>query len=520
MAAEEPPPSRRLVLHFNLPRTLLVGDPDGKGNSEEKPLTTELALRTALAEQAWGVIENEEFVLSFPDIQRDRPSEDVTSYTEFLHMKYPIAGQSKFSQDENKQTHEQMIMQFADKTGPGAKLKSSFDQMLKCLAFPKPLAKALNINNPILNEHESEDLRFVAPADENDKEAIAALLARFGRYILVPAFWTLIQTLTKAKRDFCVVFHSMSSEMLEQAVLEMNAYSNGEHPCFNGQNKTKKVYFNGDKGTKDMRVQKMDRATIATRAEIMKFQHRPLELPKPGEEFPLMFEPTVLKRSAGIYSGLVHRICTESGCCAVLHDHEYWMSDKKNGGKLYFLDPGDVTDVQQIFFEGCCSGDDHSALRIVDVVSQEVIPHQDVSGVFLHKVEDVRQLVINPLYFVEAVEKCETAFGTWLEKGRKKKPLFSEADLSDPDAIGGNLLLGGLLSGTGTGTLSPEDELALRVLREKGVKDYLYCTVIPVLFGGLEEVVKLRPEDPMEFLAFYLMRHANGYNRTLRLEEK
>ena len=40
-------------------------------------------------------------------------------------------------------------------------------------------------------------------------------------------------------------------------------------------------------------------------------------------------------------------------------------------------------------------------------------------------------------------------------------------------------------------------------------------TVIPTLFPALEQCCRLRPKDPMEYLAFYLMRHADGYNKTL-----
>ncbi|CAD7945791.1 unnamed protein product [Amoebophrya sp. A120] len=498
MAAE--PAKRRLVLHFNLPRTLLVGDPDGKGNAEERIITTELALKTALADQAWGIVEDEEFVLSHPDVQVERPSDEMYSYTEFLTMKFPIQGQSKFTQDENRQLHEQMILEFV-KTGPGAKLRASFDQMVKAIAFPKPLAKALNMAVPILDETSSEDCKY---QPDKGKEN----LTRFGRYIFVPAFFTLIQTLTKEKRDFSIVFHSMSADVLDEAVLEMNAYANGEHPCFNGQNKTKKALFNGEKGSKDLRVQPMDRGVLARRAMTLEFQQRPQQLPKPGEDFPLMFEPTVLKKGAAIYSGLVHRVCTESGCAAILHDQEYWVSDKKNGGKLFFVDTGDsLEDVQQIFFDGSVSAKDPSALRMQDVVTNEAFDHssETFNNVYVHYVEDVRQLVLNPLYFVEQVAACESQFEKFVEKSRAKLTASTLHPLLD------------LLKEGGAGL--DEQALLKKALADKGAKDYLYATVIPVLFGGLEQVAKFRPDDPCEFLAFYLMRHANGYNRTLRLED-
>lgn len=44
--------------------------------------------------------------------------------------------------------------------------------------------------------------------------------------------------------------------------------------------------------------------------------------------------------------------------------------------------------------------------------------------------------------------------------------------------------------------------------------NYLVETIIPVLYPALEAVLRDRPEDPLAFLAFYLLRHATGYSRT------
>ncbi|CDI75399.1 Dpy-30 motif containing protein, putative [Eimeria praecox] len=43
---------------------------------------------------------------------------------------------------------------------------------------------------------------------------------------------------------------------------------------------------------------------------------------------------------------------------------------------------------------------------------------------------------------------------------------------------------------------------------------YLMETVVPVLYPALEAVLRDRPEDPLAYLAFYLLRHSTGYSRT------
>merc|ERR1712107_279354 len=38
-------------------------------------------------------------------------------------------------------------------------------------------------------------------------------------------------------------------------------------------------------------------------------------------------------------------------------------------------------------------------------------------------------------------------------------------------------------------------------------KEYLYRTVIPALLPALEQCQRIRPPDPIEFIAFYMLRH-------------
>mgnify|MGYP005790215639 CR=1 FL=1 len=43
---------------------------------------------------------------------------------------------------------------------------------------------------------------------------------------------------------------------------------------------------------------------------------------------------------------------------------------------------------------------------------------------------------------------------------------------------------------------------------------YLMETVVPVLYPALEAVIRDRPDDPLAYIAFYLLRHSTGYSRT------
>merc|ERR1712083_737160 len=46
-------------------------------------------------------------------------------------------------------------------------------------------------------------------------------------------------------------------------------------------------------------------------------------------------------------------------------------------------------------------------------------------------------------------------------------------------------------------------------------KEYLYKNVIPALLPALEACQRDRPADPIEFIAFYMLRHPKRYSKTL-----
>ena len=41
------------------------------------------------------------------------------------------------------------------------------------------------------------------------------------------------------------------------------------------------------------------------------------------------------------------------------------------------------------------------------------------------------------------------------------------------------------------------------------IRSYLDQTVVPVLLQGMADVAKERPENPIEYLANYLLKHSN-----------
>jgi adenylate kinase len=54
-----------------------------------------------------------------------------------------------------------------------------------------------------------------------------------------------------------------------------------------------------------------------------------------------------------------------------------------------------------------------------------------------------------------------------------------------------------------------QEETQILDLQSGPFRSYLMANVMPLLTKGLIDVVKLRPSDPIDFLAEYLFRHAD-----------
>lgn len=47
-------------------------------------------------------------------------------------------------------------------------------------------------------------------------------------------------------------------------------------------------------------------------------------------------------------------------------------------------------------------------------------------------------------------------------------------------------------------------------LNSLSIRSYLDQTVVPILLQGMAEVAKERPENPIEYLAHYLLKHSSN----------
>jgi protein dpy-30 len=484
--------NRWLILHFALPRTIMTQD-------MEEGLTTEEELNNVLASMAWGTIDRgtSEFILESEDPTLDAPHSSVISYAEYMDRTYPVDPQmDEEVRAENLRMARQKKITCTHPGEPVAKFKPMFDQVVKNLVHSnKALAKAFDIKKFILNENDvPEDAEAEAELDDQH------IILRYGRYQVIPAFFNLLIQLTKERRRFSIVFRTYNADQLPSIQRELKLFCEGRHPAYSGQNKTQKPpLMSGDKLSRDMRLADENIGRVSRMSGRLEFPNRQADTvstePVIGEDgLPVQpgFEPTVYEFPSyhQAYEGLMHHVLTKSNTAAIVDDYEYWKEKDKAAaaGKLFLVNHGGglaETKVQHIFFDGHIQAGNAHSVDVRDVVNGDSVPFAEADDVFIHRV-DFYQACLDSEYFVKALKNCETKMSKAILESRR---------------VGDDIVAG---------------EEQKETLKGLPPKEYLYRTVIPALLPALEACQRDRPADPIEFIAFYMLRHTHQYSKTLK----
>eukprot|EP00448_Togula_jolla_P005614 CAMPEP_0170597166 /NCGR_PEP_ID=MMETSP0224-20130122/15559_1 /TAXON_ID=285029 /ORGANISM="Togula jolla, Strain CCCM 725" /LENGTH=539 /DNA_ID=CAMNT_0010921613 /DNA_START=19 /DNA_END=1638 /DNA_ORIENTATION=+ len=488
---------RWLILHFAVPRTIMTWD-------LEQGRSTEAELNDVLSGMAWGTIDAEtrDFILESEDPSLEAPHASLISYAEFVARTYPTdPSTAEKAREENQRMASERRATFTNPGNPGSKFRPMFDLLVKNLAHSnKALMRAFDLKKPILNE---------ADMPEDSSKLESQNIMRFGRHQILPSFWHLLCQLTRSQRRFSVVFHSFSREQLALVQGELALFCQGQHPAYSGQNKTHKPpLMSGEKGSRDYRLSDANIGFVDRWKGQLEFRQRadeapaepkaPMDQPAEGElgllqpEAPRVPAVYAFPPYHEAYAGLEHHILSHANTAntaAIVDDWSFWNSQDRaaHAGKLFPVDRGlDLaeTKVQHIFFDGHIQAKSAHCVDVRDVVTGASLPLEDVSGPFLHRVNFV-EAITDPEYFVNALSSCELKFSQKLLEGRR--PAVAAAS-----------------------KVSPE------VLRTLPPKEYLYRSVIPALLPALEACQRDRPADPIEFIAFYMLRHKGEYFKTLK----
>eukprot|EP00931_Biecheleriopsis_adriatica_P024407 TRINITY_DN15217_c0_g1_i1.p1 TRINITY_DN15217_c0_g1~~TRINITY_DN15217_c0_g1_i1.p1 ORF type:complete len:572 (-),score=154.72 TRINITY_DN15217_c0_g1_i1:42-1688(-) len=495
---------RWLVFHVALPRTIMTCDM-ALGKS------TEVEINDALSNLAWGSVDTQagEWTLESPDPTPHPPHSSLITYASYVARTYPSDHTMEDkAREENARLAAEKRACFTAAGEPGAKFRPMFDQMVKCLQHSnKALAKAYDIKKVVLNEEE-------VPEDPAKSEA--QNIMRFGRHQILPAFWNMLIQLTKRGRRFSVIFRSFSEQQLKQVQNELQLFTQLQHPAYNGQNKTQKPPpMDGNKASRDMRLTNTNIGRLDRMSGRLQFRDRPSVSGEaaPAEDgaaaaaegaeavSPADFRPTEYgfppsqEDYSHVYAGLMHQILDGPNTAAIVDDLAYWETHERacTAGKLLLVDHGGgmaETKVQHIFFDGNIGQENPYCVDVRDVVSGEPIPFAEAEDVFFHRV-DLFQAVTDTDYFLKAIEACETKMSQKILEARRSAGLTAFQALQ-------------------------ESKLASAAAAAMTPKEWLYRNIIPALLPALEACQRDRPEDPIEFIAFYMLRHSKQYSKTLK----
>jgi len=496
--------NRWLILHVSLPRTVMTFD------SAEKR-DTEAELNDVLANMAWGTIDEQtrEFVVQSEDPTLDPPHDSLISYAEFVQRKFPADRNMKDdARVENLRMAAELRSSFTNHEQPGQKFRPMFDQMVKNLAHSnKSLVKAFEMKKTILKESD-------VPLDPARSDA--QNIMRFGRHRVLPAFWQLLMNLVSTGRRFSIVFRCFDKDQLDFFLQDYQMFCDTKHPAYCGSNKTQKPkLMNGEKGSKNFKLADMNIGHLDRKNGKMEFPKRPAAgtevapaaVPPPAADADggavaaepaaaVAFTPASYSFPPyhSAYAGLMHQILGIEGggtnVAAIVDDLEYWDANDRaaEAGKLLLVDhAGSLaeTKVQHIFFDGNIKRSDGYSVDIRDVVDGKSVSSSEAENIFFHRV-NFFEAVVDQEYFIKALETCESKMSQKVVQTRRMVDAIS-ADLDKPD-----------------------------VLKTLPSKEYLHRAVIPALMPAIEACQRVRPADPIEFIAFYMLRHPKQYSKTLK----
>eukprot|EP00743_Colponemidia_sp_Colp-15_P001690 GILK01001846.1.p1 GENE.GILK01001846.1~~GILK01001846.1.p1 ORF type:complete len:528 (-),score=117.44 GILK01001846.1:206-1747(-) len=502
----------RLVLHFDINKTLLMQDPAGNK-------TLDGMIDSIIASQAWGKVEDGEWMIQSDQLSTAAPDPEVPliTYSTYVDQKLPLITEEEEADPELRREQNraikaqrgELITSFTQKKRPGESLKPYFRKLMAALDLPKLVQKAL-VNAAAKRESgEAPTPRSPDMADlATEEEKIASLLTA-GKHYIVPSFFQLIQHLSNKQRNFAIIFRTFGTD-LENIATEYNGFCNGIHPCFNGKNSTKPLRFDGLRKTRDLRLHSNSFGVVhresADPADILLVMGT-LERAKTIEHAQQRFQEAVENGDMTMHRGYadiylhMNELLKQHSALAFSDDYEWWNGhgETAEAGKLFVVDMADDT-VHHIFFDDNINQADSGIVDVRDCVSGDCIPFNDVINKMLVRVDPVRA-ICDPTYFIQELENCERNRLQQLRDSEEPESVESE---SEP------------LTYRSKHSFEPAVEvfpiakrLTLEELNQLPTREYLEHALFPVLHPALELVELERPLHPIAFLAQHLFKHKN-----------
>merc|ERR1711964_220115 len=348
-------PLPRLVLHFDVNKTIIMGDGVQGVDFEE-------VFKNAVAEAAYGTVTDRKWAWDGEGISTGPAKHGKISFGEHLKKTY--------NKKTEKSTRKEILRGSTKEGGQLFHLKEEVDKLCDRMKLPE--------------RFRGED---------------ATKIGLKKTYYILPSFFRLIQQLTEEGREFSVIFRTFGTD-LPEIISEYNAFCTGAHPMYDFKSPGLCV---NDKKIGCIRRDEKDVQMYVGDIDISKYDQK-----TSNQQFRDQFMKKCehLKNGKAIYEYFMTVTPGKSFAC---RDHwQFWNNheEEPEHGKLMLIDPTDMS-VHQIFFDDNITGEENAGIVDVrNVQTNETVPSAEAWNQYMVKAEPILATT-NEDYYIEMVQLCE-----------------------------------------------------------------------------------------------------------------
>ncbi|OQS05366.1 hypothetical protein THRCLA_02501 [Thraustotheca clavata] len=384
---------KKLVLHFDLNRTIVMSDVAG-GRSMEN------TLNYLLSECTYGRVVENKWICVSKEPSLSPPAPSLITYKKFVDELYPYDTMASGERDQVKQFNksqkkQRTALQSAFTSGPGSPVLTSYQRVLDNLHFPDgPL------RNAAIDAAKSLEASGL-------KEAWSA-----GRYYLLPSFLHFLHYMATIGREvyitlvlslfllenveLSVVFRTFGEDITEVAK-ELEFLCDGKHPLFLGQTLPDSMRLKPPYAT----FYRDGFDAQGTVLALNTLQKVPFHANLTPESF-YQADVQITRGFASIQETIENTLIKDRRVSALRDYWEWWSGHAEHAeyGKLLLVTPSEVPST--IFFDDHIEETDAHIVDVRDATTGKPIPFAQAKDVYLKRVEPY-YAITDQQYYIKQV---------------------------------------------------------------------------------------------------------------------
>ncbi|OQR84867.1 hypothetical protein ACHHYP_12572 [Achlya hypogyna] len=371
---------KKLVLHFDLNRTIVMSDVAG-GRSMEN------TLNYLLSECTYGRVDGNQWVCVSKEPSLAPPAPSLVTYKKFVDDMYPYNSMAVGAMEDVKafnksQKKQRTALQSAFTSGPGLPVAPSYNHVLDCLHFPEGPTR----------DAAKEAARSLG--DSGLKDAWSA-----GRYYLLPSFLHFLVYMAETSSDaieLSVVFRTFGEDITEVAK-ELDFLCNGTHPLFPGKTLPESMRLQPPYAT----FYRNGFDAQGTALALNTLQKVPFNADTTPESF-YPADVSIVRGFAAIKQTLAATLTKARRVTAIRDYWEWWSAHAEHAeyGKLLLVTPGEGP--ATVFFDDHIEAAEAHIVDVRDAATGDVVPFAVAKDTYLKRVEPY-YAITDPQYYIAQV---------------------------------------------------------------------------------------------------------------------